>query len=372
MRKNSIYMILFVPFLFFSCGTHKKKDEQTNTIQSVTMIELKKECEDLLSSVTDSISYLELKENDVFFSEINKIKITDKYIYILDKFGAKALLQFDREGNFIRTIGSLGNGPGEYNLLWDFDVDAEYVYMCDARKKTLLVYNVDGSFQKEKKLPLGVEGIKSLRNGKFLLSILCDLGVEQKLVLADSSFEVEKVLLKYEKTDTRDLAVNNLFQVVDNRILYNKAIDDIVYLFSDTGELLEKYHVNFGEKKVPVELRKSYEEFSVIERERDKYVYFTDTPLIIGKRLIGNVMDGTYRATFICDMKNGDYQIYKYIPMELDCQNVYLPMCFSEGYLVTWMDMSVYENMKKAPVLEETMIKNLEGGGHVLCFYRVL
>ena len=42
---------------------------------------------------------------------------------MLDSRSAKSLFVFDKERLFIKTIGSIGNGPGEYTSIDDFTID---------------------------------------------------------------------------------------------------------------------------------------------------------------------------------------------------------------------------------------------------------
>ena len=77
---------------------------------------------------------------------INTIQVFDGYIYILDSSKAKSLFVFDLEGRFIRKIGSLGNGPGEYLGLNDFTLDTDngIIYIGDIKNR-VHKYNFDGT-----------------------------------------------------------------------------------------------------------------------------------------------------------------------------------------------------------------------------------
>lgn len=78
---------------------------------------------------------------------IDKIHVFDNYILILDRnmFNmSQVLFVFDTQGNFIRRIGNIGKGPGEYTAISDFTVDdSGFVYILDTHKHNILKYDVN-------------------------------------------------------------------------------------------------------------------------------------------------------------------------------------------------------------------------------------
>lgn len=60
--------------------------------------------------------------------------LTEKYI-LVQKF-RHGILQFDRNGKFIRTLAKQGNGPTEYSRAgWTVDEERQILYMSDQKKK---------------------------------------------------------------------------------------------------------------------------------------------------------------------------------------------------------------------------------------------
>lgn len=56
----------------------------------------------------------------------------DGLFYILN--GDKQLLVFDNDGLFVRQISSHGGGPGEYEVISDFDVNDDHIVILDIGK----------------------------------------------------------------------------------------------------------------------------------------------------------------------------------------------------------------------------------------------
>lgn len=69
-------------------------------------------------SLIDDISYIKLETNsDCLIGNIHQILCSNEYIFIMDVFVANAVYCFDKHGNFVRRIGKVGQGPGEYSRL---------------------------------------------------------------------------------------------------------------------------------------------------------------------------------------------------------------------------------------------------------------
>ncbi|GAB1359497.1 hypothetical protein MASR1M31_12810 [Porphyromonadaceae bacterium] len=74
---------------------------------------------------------------------INKIVEFDKDYYVLSN--DRWICRFDLEGRFISKLNRLGNGPGEYSYIGDFDVydvnGRKELWLCDF--KSIMRYDVD-------------------------------------------------------------------------------------------------------------------------------------------------------------------------------------------------------------------------------------
>lgn len=99
----------------------------------------------------DKIEYVPLQLTDDYTSMVGQvmdIALTDNYIFVLSdqKCG---VLQFDRNGSFVRQIVKYGSGPGElvYPMsLYATDFDHRLHITCAYKT---VVYNFDGGFEEE-------------------------------------------------------------------------------------------------------------------------------------------------------------------------------------------------------------------------------
>jgi DNA-binding beta-propeller fold protein YncE len=70
--------------------------------------------------------------------------------YISDGYGNSRIMVFDRSGNFLRSWGKYGTGPGEFNLPHSLAIDAQgNVYVADRENARIQVFDGEGHFLKE-------------------------------------------------------------------------------------------------------------------------------------------------------------------------------------------------------------------------------
>jgi len=104
-----------------------------------------------LSRIGKELSYLPLETSpQCLIQEIDKILFSKSFIFVNDT--RNRLLQFDKNGKFLRQIGSLGRGPEEYLFVYDFCLNEEtneiYIFSLDK----MLVFSFEGIFKKTNKL----------------------------------------------------------------------------------------------------------------------------------------------------------------------------------------------------------------------------
>ncbi len=146
-----IFTILVLAFIS-SCqkkqkGSHAKIIEVNgNDVVNCNISEVSDTIDLPLSDIINKCEVIALETNDKsLFESIYHVGISENYIAIHSR-GQYPIKLFSRDGKFIRDIGKIGRGPGEFNSLYGIQLDeaANKIYLTPfANAKELIVYSLD-------------------------------------------------------------------------------------------------------------------------------------------------------------------------------------------------------------------------------------
>jgi hypothetical protein len=151
MKNIYLFNILACIFMLFSCA-EKRHSDALHVIKMTKEKELEQACVSDFIAKVDFIE-LETSENSIF-GIASKLYITQNRIYILDVLKANALFVFGKDGSFIKKIGRVGSGPGEYIRVGDFFIDEkqQQILLLVNRGGQLLRMDYDGNYLGDFKL----------------------------------------------------------------------------------------------------------------------------------------------------------------------------------------------------------------------------
>jgi hypothetical protein len=154
-------------------------------------------------------------------------KINNKY-YV--SHSRKELLEFDENGLFLRKIGRIGTGPGEYSELCDYDVfENGNILIEDAMK--LIFYDRDGKYLHSVMLDFMPYNIKIVKDERILAS---GSGEEYAFYEIDLSGKVIKKEFKSNKATRWGSPIAFITYGQDKTITkIGRSNDCILYDFND-------------------------------------------------------------------------------------------------------------------------------------------
>lgn len=116
------------------------------------------------SDLFDSVKVIPLDNASFLLASIHRFKACPDGLVVWDSWQSQGVALFDRDGNFIRRIGSRGMGPEEYRNCDDVAIDArkQQVYVLDNAGRAVHIYRLsDGRLVRSLPLP------ENLRVGKI-------------------------------------------------------------------------------------------------------------------------------------------------------------------------------------------------------------
>lgn len=206
--------------------------------------------------------YIKLETNDnCLVGQINQIKSTKEYIFILDRITEKIWV-FTHSGKFIGDVGREGKGPEEYVSPSSFFINEEkgYISIVDHGSGKILNYSSTNNFEFVSSTPLDKEYgyvFEVTEKG----NIICENGYrddgsemskKQYLVL-DKEFKVTNSFLDkgYEKLSVSISSAVPMYKYDEDVYGYGKFAP-IVYKLSEE-KAIPFYSLKFGENTlVPV------------------------------------------------------------------------------------------------------------------------
>lgn len=249
-----------------------------------------------LSSTLSHFDLIPLETNDsCLISDIDVIKKRNNKYYI--QSGRKYLHVFDENGKFLRKIGNIGEGEGEYPILSDFDVDTEHIYLLALRK--LYVYDLFGKFLKTINLKDNVRTIRCIEGG-FLTFINSAQGEDGLGVMDKDGKMIRTALPKNEAL--RLVRKNPWLEWKPDIYFFQMAQSNDLFCFdSQKKEFYRKGFATDYENTISFEELSSMAEMNPTEYSSLILDGFTSS----GSQIIFGGMDNGNITLFIYDKQSG-------------------------------------------------------------------
>jgi hypothetical protein len=277
MKNINIFTIIFFSILIQAC-TDKKKQQNDEDYQNIVIDLTQKTEEKRIDDVALSMSFLKLEESDEYpIGYIDKIIITNTSIYILDKQRSKSLFLYDRNGNLQKVIHRTGNGPEEYIMPNDFDIQESTgnIIILDGNQRKLLFYTKKGDFISELNLNAFINSFVSIENDNIILdkgNYISDESLDYIRIIDAKGNKIIELLPIPEYSREITISPRHPLQKKRNTVLFMPSLSNQIYQIQHNKVGL-KYQLDFG-KYWP---RKEY-----FENEKGKH------PLKIAQNLVKN------------------------------------------------------------------------------------
>jgi len=260
----SIVLLFLLIIIFVSCQKQKAKWKGTiEEVNGVTVVKNPIEPmygEDVFSLEEElSIGEAEGRE-EYMFSPIRSIAVDEEErIYVLETRGALVKV-FNKDGEYLRTIGRRGQGPGELNVPLTLSITNDNKIAVEDFMRGITFYSPEGEF------------IKSLSSARyFTVGAIADSWgnivartrisdaekTSYELKRFDSNLEHPKTLMTITslRSDSIEVFSPNLFWQAgrDGNVVVGYSQDYELQIFDSEGELVKKIIKDYD----PVEISQS-------------------------------------------------------------------------------------------------------------------
>ncbi len=213
-----------------------------------------------LSDIADDVEYVLLKtsnvKEDFFFGSPYEVFIAQDYIFVQL---LESVIQYDRQGNLIRTIGRQGSGPGEYTGVNEMAVDEQQQRIFVTNSGKINVYDFTGKFFRT---------IKADCDGKIMPLDSTHIAAEvinwwydtkERLVILNDSGKVEKSFPRPRLFKHTNMAKSTLGDGRVPRLLrfgevvyFNERYNDTIFEIKN-NELQMRYFMDWGKYALKME-----------------------------------------------------------------------------------------------------------------------
>lgn len=185
-----------------------------------------------LSDVAEGLEYIQMDTTWLIRGSWD-MEMTDKYIFIAAR---DELLQYGRDGKFIKTIGSKGQGPGEFSSCTNIALDAEGERIFVKDWERVMVYSFEGEFLGYISLPLeGMVDVNYAKGNLYGISMvsftqeqLPCLWMKVNALTGEVLQEKMNTDIKFE-TDEMTLRCNYTCRSTEGTILYYNHLNDTIF-----------------------------------------------------------------------------------------------------------------------------------------------
>lgn len=246
MKKSTYLLLAILLSCLFSCQekTSSETDQKLDIHYDLDEVSPATK----LSDVIGDYSFIKLQTKGApLLGETWKV-VTDKDKIFIQNSSTNTIEIFANQGNYVRTIGKIGEGPGEYLELTDFVLipEKETLAILDTGEQKVLFYRFDGSWINDIKIDFFARRFEKTKTGfAFLMS------GKIKNMIRFTDDKLKEIGEGYPKLGREILCVKHLSvpSKSDSIVLFTKALCDTIFQLKN-NQITPYLHVNLGEYSV--------------------------------------------------------------------------------------------------------------------------
>jgi hypothetical protein len=293
-----------------------------------------------LSQLVEDLSIVKLDASDEALVYPYQVEISSNYLLVKGGTGPTGGAPmpsklFDKSGKFIADIGSIGQGPGEYTMLYSQQLDEENqrIYLMPWQSDKLLVYDLTGKSLDPIRLPYRTtKAVFKVKGNKVGVATVAFSGIQPSVAWIQN---IDGTVLHEIPAGT--LAVRPDFS---NEIVSNQNADDfdVSFLFVQIRPD-SLYHLDMDKEMLVPVFTANFGNNEVIHSYAEWKDYFLGTTTLDGWMISG---------AYIVDKETGRGAFFRIVNDLLNGENIEYHL-FNKGYYVLNIDPeSLSEEIEKS------------------------
>ena len=283
MKRFLNYSLVFVLVLCTSCFNRAENESEKDNLLSVNITDEPVTLPDLYDKA--KFVPLENGENHMI-SYAKKVIVKATNVFLYDSEPHPSIKVFSTNGEYIRNIGNLGHGNGEYVTIDDFTMSLNGDSVLILCNNSVLAYDDKGNFlfNKDIDMPGVIRRIECCNGGYVCLTEY--KGNDYLLHFLDYDFKIKKELINSDgKIIKEPSSVINPIQVHGKDVWYYNWFTSTFYVVDTQDDYkISSYKINTEKANKP-------EQYEV-----DDYVFSNDFDAVSYYTVVDNMIFGWFHA----------------------------------------------------------------------------
>lgn len=227
-----------------------------------------------LSELIDDFQIIRFEDKDEAFFKANWMYFSDNYICV--KQSGAPIKLFEKSGKYIGNVGNVGQGPGEYKLIYDvlLDEKAESIYVTSFSGEYVLRYDLTGNYLDNIRLGGNINKGRLFSDSSVLSLVhLCFKDREDKFtganILIQDPDSIQYVYVEGIASAMTDK--NGKRQGFNDEIWSYRNVGDFPFMMTHTDTL---YHYNSQANKIQAAFTMTMNP----EKKGDSFFIFNEWP----------------------------------------------------------------------------------------------
>jgi len=274
MRHEYFLFFITTCFIFTGCSKRERLNTEIYNIDFEQGFDTEQQM--FISEIADSVEYIELKTPDgVVVTRIWNIIQFDDYLLIKARHD---VLLFHKNGQFIKYIGSRGQGPGEYTVSGEIGYDRKNKEIVIADTRQLLFYNWEGNFLRSNRINESISEIGISDTIIWIGEVISSANTKYLAVAislqGDTLAYIHNSLYGINKSD-------HILYLTNSQVKFFYSEKDFLYFKGDmsndtiwkiSGVSAEPYaFIDMGKYKMPVEYEAWYSSMETYLKNKGRY-----------------------------------------------------------------------------------------------------